>query len=89
MGDTYSKMYFHIIFSVKNREYLISKTWKEELNKYMTGIVTANNQKMMIINGVPNHIHILLSTNTNCFIPDLVRDIKSSSAKWINQRGFF
>ncbi|RYM34038.1 IS200/IS605 family transposase [Brumimicrobium glaciale] len=88
MGDTYSKMYYHIIFAVRNRKNHIDKSWKEDLNKYITGIVKAPKQKMMIINGMPNHLHILLSSNPNCFIPDLVRDIKSSSTKWINENHF-
>ena len=88
MGDTYSKMYYHIIFAVRNRKNHIDKSWKEDLNKYITGIVKAPKQKMMIINGMSNHIHILLSSNPNVFIPDLVRDIKSSSSKWVNQNHF-
>lgn len=88
MGDTYSRMYYHIVFAVKNRKNHIDKSWKEDLNKYITGIVTAPKQKMMIINGMPNHLHILLSSNPNGYIPDIVRDIKSSSTKWINQNHF-
>ena len=88
MANTYSQIYFHVVFAVKGRYNLVSKTWKEELYKYITGIVTNKNQKLMIINGMPDHVHILLSTKPNCNLSDLVRDIKTNSSKWINEKGF-
>ena len=88
MANTYTQLYFHVIFAVKGRDNLISKKWKEELNKYISGIVSNKEQKLMIINGMPNHIHLLLSTKPNCNLSDLVRDIKSNSSKWINSKQF-
>jgi putative transposase len=52
----------------------------------ITGIVTNKNQKIMIINGMPDHIHILVSIKPDWTISDLVRDIKSNSSKWINEK---
>lgn len=88
MANTYTQLYFHVIFAVKGRDNLISKKWKEELYKYISGIVSNKEQKLMIINGMPNHIHLLLSTKPNCNLSDLVRDIKSNSSKWINSKQF-
>lgn len=88
MANTYTQLYFHVIFAVKGRYNLISKKWKEKLYKYISGIVSNKEQKLMIINGMPNHIHLLLSTKPNCNLSDLVRDIKSNSSKWINSKQF-
>ena len=86
MANTYSQLYFHILFAVKGRTNIISKNWQDELYKYISGIVTNKGQKMMIINGMPNHIHLLLGSMPNCNLSDLVRDIKANSPKWVNEK---
>lgn len=88
MANTYSQLYFHIVFAVKYRQNHISKSWQDELYKYITGIIINKNQKLMILNGVPNHIHLLIGTKPNCNLSDLVRDIKANSSKWINEKRF-
>ncbi len=57
MSNTYTQLYFHVVFAVKGRQNIIGATWKEELYKYITGIVTNKNQKLIVINGMPDHIH--------------------------------
>ena len=84
MANTYTKIYLHIVFSVKRRENLIQKKWKEELYKYICGIVNGKNQKVYAIGGVGDHIHLLVSIKPDIALSDLVRDIKSNSSKWIN-----
>ena len=86
MANTYSQIYIHVVFVVKYRRGLISEKWKDELCKYITGIVKGRNQKLIIVNGVSDHIHILLAIKPDCKLSDLVRDIKSDSALWINTR---
>lgn len=88
MANTYTQLYFHIVFAVKGRRNHIAPNWKDELYKYISGIISNNNQKLFIINGMPNHIHILLGTKPNCNLSDLVRDIKANSSKWINENKF-
>ena len=88
MANTYTQLYFHIVFAVKGRNNHISIKWKDELYKYITGIVSNKNQKMMIINGMPDHLHLLIGTKPNCNLSDLVRDIKANSSKWINEKHF-
>lgn len=88
MPNTYSQIYIQVVFTVKGRANLIQKTFKEELYKYICGIVKANNQKVYAINGMPDHIHILLSLKPDISLSDLMRDIKASSSKWINSRDF-
>ncbi len=88
MANTYTQLYFHIVFAVKGRSNLIAANWKDELYKYITGIITNNNQKLMIINGMPNHVHLLIGTKPTCNLSDLVRDIKANSSRWINEKRF-
>ncbi|ABQ03985.1 IS200/IS605 family transposase [Flavobacterium johnsoniae] len=86
MADTYSQLYIQIVFAVKGRQNLISKKWKDEIYKYITGIITNQKQKLIAINGMPDHIHILVGIKPNISLSDLVRDIKSSSSKFINEQ---
>ncbi len=85
MANTYTQLYVHIVFAVKGRENLIAPQWKEELFKYISGIITNKGQKLMVINGVPNHIHILVGFKPDVSLSDLVRDIKSNSSRYINE----
>lgn len=88
MANTYTQLYFHIVFAVRGRENHISSKWKEELYKYISGLIGNKDQKLMIINGMPNHIHLLIGMKPNCNLSDLVRDIKANSSKWINEKRF-
>lgn len=88
MAHTYTQIYHHIIFAVKGRLNLISPNWEVQLHKYITGVITSKNQKLMIINGMPDHIHLLIGMNPDCRLSDLVRNIKSNSSRWINERRF-
>jgi REP element-mobilizing transposase RayT len=88
MADTFSQIYIQIIFAVKGRESLIHHTWEEELYKYITGIVRNNDQKLLAINGMPDHIHILIGMKPTCCLSDLVREIKKSSNAFINEHKF-
>ena len=88
MANTYTQLYFHIVFAVKGRSNYISENWKSELYKYISGIIANKDQKLMIVNGVPNHIHLLIGTKPNCNLSDLIRDIKANSSKWINEKKF-
>ncbi|MFN4299763.1 MAG: IS200/IS605 family transposase [Thermaurantimonas sp.] len=85
MANTYTQLYVHVVFAVKGRANLISEKWKERLYQYITGIITNKNQKLMIINGMPDHVHLLIGIMPDCKLSDLVRDIKSNSSKWINE----
>jgi len=88
MPNTYSQLYMHIVFAVQRRANRIEPHWKEDLHRYITGVVTQKNQKMMCINSMPDHIHILIGFNPECHIADLIRDIKSNSSRWINTQRF-
>lgn len=88
MGNTYTQSYFHLIFAVQNRMTLIHKDWKQELEKYITGIIQNHGHKLIAIGSMPDHIHIFIGYNLNQKIPDLVEIVKTSSNGWIKEKRF-
>jgi putative transposase len=86
MAGTYSQIYIQIVFAVKGRQNLIGKEWQEELNKYISGIITNKGHKSMIVNGVSDHIHVFVGLKPSMAISDLVRDIKNNSSNFINDK---
>jgi REP element-mobilizing transposase RayT len=88
MPGTYSKINIQIVFAVKFRQCLIHPSWETELHKYITGIVTNKGQKMLAINGMPDHIHILIGMRPSCCLSDLVREIKKASTDFVNSQDY-
>ena len=88
MPGTFSQIYIQVVFAVKGRNSLIYPQWEEELYKYITGIVQNKGQKMLAINGMPDHIHFLIGMKPSCTLSDLVREIKKSSNTFIAERKF-
>jgi putative transposase len=86
MANTYTQCYIHLVFTVKNRDALVKKIWKNEMEMYITGIVQTHRHKMLAIGTMPDHIHTLIGYNVNHLIPDLVEEIKTSSNSWIRQK---
>ena len=88
MASTYSQIYIQIVFAVKGRENLLLKPWREDVFRYISGIITEKKQKSIIVNGVEDHVHVLVGLKPAMNIADLARDIKNNSSKFINERGF-
>ena len=86
MANTYSQVHLQFVFAVKYRERIIQKSWKNELYKYITGIIQQHSHKMLCINGVEDHVHILVGMRPTQSVSDLLQDIKGSSSKWINTK---
>ncbi|MDZ4329441.1 MAG: transposase, partial [Flavobacterium sp.] len=76
MAGTFSQIYIQVVFAVQNRECMIQSSWEEELYKYISGIVRNKEQKMLAINGMPDHIHLFIGMKPSCCLSDLVREIK-------------
>lgn len=88
MAGTYSRIYIQIVFAVKGRENLIRPHWEEQLYQYISGIVDNKGQKMLAINGMPDHIHFLIGMKPACCLSDLVREIKKASNAFIKEKNF-
>jgi putative transposase len=88
MANTYSQIHLQIVFAVKGRQSLISKNNREELHKYITGIIQKREQKLLAIFCMPDHVHILVGVRPSILVSDLVRDIKANSSKFINDKNW-
>ena len=86
MPNTYSQLYIQIIFAVQGRKSLIKESIREELQKYISGIVSNHKQKLLAIYCMPDHTHIFLSMKPNMAISDLVRTLKSNSSSFLKDK---
>jgi REP element-mobilizing transposase RayT len=85
MANAYTQIYLQLVFSPMRHENVIPQKHKEELQKYTTGIIQNRKHKLLAIHFMPDHIHILIGYNPSQPLPDLIRDIKSISSKFINE----
>ena len=85
MANTYTQIYIHIVFAVEGRQNLIAPEHNDELQKYITGIIHAQKHKLIAINNLPDHLHLLIGLRPDAALSDLVRDVKAGSSKFINQ----
>jgi REP element-mobilizing transposase RayT len=88
MANTYTQIHIQFVFVVKYRDGLIHLSFKDELYQYIAGIIKYHNHKLLAINGMPDHIHVLVGMRPTQSISDLLQDIKGSSSKWINEKKF-
>lgn len=88
MTNTYTQLHHHIVFAVQNRQCLIDFVWEEQLYKYINGIIRNYNHKVLAINGMPDHIHILIGQRPDQALSELIQFIKKDSTKWINMNEF-
>ena len=86
MPNTYSQIYIQIVFAVEGRQNLISPRHREELHKYIAGIVSNRKQKLIAIFCMPDHSRMLVGISPAIAISDLVRDIKAGSSNFINEK---
>lgn len=87
MANTYTQIHIQLVFAVQNREGLIRPEWANDLYKYITGIIQNHKHRVLQINGMPDHIHILFGMRPHEALSELVKQVKQDSSKWINQQG--
>ncbi len=85
MANTYTQLYVHYVFAVQDRLCLINNKWQDRLYMYMSGIIDQQGHKLYVINGMNDHIHILISMTPKQAPSDLMYHLKRSSSLWINQ----
>lgn len=86
MANTYTQIYIQVVFAVEGRQSLIAPEHNGELQKYITGIVSAQRHKLIAINNMPDHLHLLIGLRPDAALSDLVRDIKANSSRFINEK---
>lgn len=84
MGQSLSKMYVHLVFSTRGRTDTIPQSVASELYAYIAEILKANHSPALRIGGVANHLHVLFSLDRSKALADVVRTVKSNSARWLN-----
>ena len=85
MANTYTQIYIQVVFAVQGRQNLIRPERKEELHKYITGIVTLQGQKLIAVHCMPDHTHVLIGLKPSMCLSDLMGDIKTGSTNHINE----
>lgn len=88
MANTYSQIYLHFVFAVKRRECLIERKHKEELHKYITGLVQNRKTKMLAVHCMPDHTHLFVGFNPSVLIADFIKEIKVESNEFINNKNW-
>lgn len=88
MANTFTQIHIQAVFAVQNKQSLISKSWEEELYRYITGIIQNYDHKVLQINGMRDHIHILFGMRPTQSVSDLMQFVKQGSSKWINEKRF-
>jgi putative transposase len=88
MAHTFTQIYIQAVFAVAVRQSLIRPDFKEELQKYITGIVRKKGQKLIEINSMPDHTHMLIGLKPSIALSDLIRDVKSDSTEFIKRKGW-
>lgn len=85
MSGTYTNLLFHIVFSTKNRLPLITSEIEAELYPYISGICKHKGAKLLIANGMSDHVHLLVQLKPSILLADFVRDVKANTSKWLNE----
>ena len=86
MANTYTQIYIHVVFAVEGRQNLIKPEHNDELQKYISGIVSGQQQKLIAINNLPDHLHLLIGMRPDSSLSDLVLAVKAGSSKFINEK---
>jgi putative transposase len=86
MGSTYLSLYYHLVFSTKNRAPIIDPTWSERLHKYLAGTITGLNGFTEAIGGVNDHVHLLVRLKATHCLADVLRELKKSSSTWVHEQ---
>jgi len=88
MANTFSQIYLQFVFAVKHRQSLIAREYKEELHKYVTGLVQNRKAKMLAVHCMPDHIHLFVGFKPVVLISDFVKEIKVESNEFINDKNW-
>jgi REP element-mobilizing transposase RayT len=87
--STYTQILYHVVFATKDRRPVLSDFRRDVLYRYMSGVIKNRHCRTVWINGVKDHVHILLSLHPTVALADLLKDIKVASSVWIKEKGVF
>jgi REP element-mobilizing transposase RayT len=84
MSDSYTNLIYHIVFSTKNRLPLITDDYQARLYEYMGGVIRGLGGISLAINGVEDHVHLLVKLRPDKSVSDVLRDLKANSSGWMH-----
>lgn len=87
MSSTYTDSKYHVIIRTQDEKPLIAVHQRDELFRYMHGIVRNHDSRALRIGGMENHLHLLLGIHPGTAVADMLRLIKANSSKWLNEHG--
>ena len=85
MANTFANLLYHVIYSTKNRQPMIDASFRDELEKYITGIIHNEGCRLLEIGGMPDHLHVVARLRPDRSVSEMVRLIKANSSKWVNE----
>ncbi len=88
MANTYSQISIHAVFAVQSRENIINQSWRDNLHKYISGIITEVGAKSLSVGGWKDHVHIFFGLPPSLAISEIMKTVKANSSKWINEKKF-
>ncbi len=88
MANTYTQLHIQAVFTVKGRDCFLGKEWRDEVFRYIAGIIAIKGHKPIIVNGVADHVHVFFGLNPSVAISDLMREVKNNSTNFINNKGW-
>ncbi|MDP1835380.1 MAG: IS200/IS605 family transposase [Chlamydiales bacterium] len=83
MAHTHTNLFFHIVWSTKNREPLLSEEFEKRLHMYLRRSIEGYNGHLLAVNGMPDHIHMLVNLPASVLLAEIMRRIKTGSSKWL------
>jgi REP element-mobilizing transposase RayT len=87
--STYTQILYHIVFATKNRKPALQKEHRDDLYKYIWGIIEKRNSHLYRIGGIEDHVHILCSLHPSIALADLIKEIKVATSGWIKSNNAF
>ena len=88
MAGSYSQIYIQVVFAVRECQNLLHKEWRDDVFRYMSGIIRNKGHKPIIVNGVSDHVHVFVGLEPSMALSDLVRDVKNNSTNFINDHSW-
>jgi putative transposase len=88
MANTYTQLNVHGVFTVKGKENILLPNFKNDLFKYISGILNNNGQYSLAVNGTRDHVHVFFELHPKNSISDIIKEVKANSSKWINENKF-
>lgn len=85
MPSTHLSLHYHLIFSTKDRRAQLQPEWRGRLHAYLGGIVNELNGVPEAVGGVADHVHLLIGLRATHCLADVLRQLKSSSSKWVHE----